>query len=79
MTALVSGRALAGAAGDDAAFVWAAAADRAQLLGWIEATGARDVFVTGAHAEAIVSALGARARIIGPPQQMSLFPREALS
>jgi hypothetical protein len=79
VTALVSGRALSGAAGDDAAFVWAAAADRAQLLGWIEATGAREVFVTGACAEAIVSAIGARARIIGPPQQMSLFPREALS
>lgn len=82
VTALVSGRALAGATGDDAAFVWAAAADRAQLLGWIEATGAREVFVTGACAEAIVSALGGRARVtrvIGPPQQMSLFPREALS
>ena len=76
-TALVSARALAGASGYDAAMVWASAADRAQLLGWIEATGARDVFVTGACAESIVAALGARARVIGPPQQMSLFPREA--
>jgi hypothetical protein len=78
-TALVSARALAGSAADDAAFVWASAADRAQLLGWIEATSAREVFVTGPCAEAIVSALGGRARLIGPPQQMSLFPGEALT
>ena len=78
-TALVSARAAAGTAGHDAGFAWAAAADRAQLLSWIEATGARDVFVTGACAEAIVSALGARARVLGPPQQMSLFPHEAFT
>jgi len=76
-SALVSGRALDGNAGCDAGFVWAAAADRAQLLGWIEATSARDVFVTGACAETIVAALGGRARIIGPPHQMPLFPGEA--
>jgi hypothetical protein len=76
-TALVSARAapgMAGATGDDAGFAWAQAADRTQLLGWIEATGAREVFVTGACAEAIVAALGARARLIGPPHQMLLFP-----
>jgi hypothetical protein len=78
-TALVSGRAIHGSAGYDAGFVWASAADRAQLLGWIEATGARDVFVTGACAEAIVTAVGGRARVIGPPHQMSLFPGEAFS
>jgi len=78
-TALVSGRALEGGAGYDIAVPWATAADRAQLLSWIEATGARDVFVTGACAEAIVAALGARARVIGPPHQMPLFPREATS
>jgi putative mRNA 3-end processing factor len=78
-TALVSARARAGIAGHDAGFVWAAAADRAQLLGWIEATGARGVYVTGACAEAIVAALGDRARVIGPPHQMSLFPHEAVS
>jgi hypothetical protein len=77
VTALVSARALDGADGYDTGVPWASAADHAQLLGWIEATGARDVFVTGACAEAIVAALGARARIIGPPHQMSLFPREA--
>ena len=78
-TALVSARAIDGTTGYDAGFVWAAAADRAQLLAWIEATSARDVFVTGACAEAIVAELGAGARIIGPPQQMPLFPREAFS
>jgi hypothetical protein len=77
-TALVSGRALPGAPTEcDAGFAWAAAADRAQLLGWIEATGAREVFVTGACAEAIVGALGGRSRVIGPPRQMPLFPSEA--
>jgi putative mRNA 3-end processing factor len=77
-TALVSARALDGDSRYDAGFGWAAAADRAQLLGWIEATGARDVFVTGACAEAIVGALRGRARVIGPPHQMPLFPREAV-
>lgn len=76
-TALVSARARTGVAGYDTGFVWAAAADRAQLLGWIEATGARDVYVTGACAEAIVAGLGDRARVIGPPHQMPLFPHEA--
>jgi hypothetical protein len=57
--------------------VWASAADRAQLLGWIEATGARDVYVTGPCADAIVAALGHRARVIGPPHQMPLFPHVA--
>lgn len=78
-TALVSARAIAGTAGYDAGFAWAAAADRTQLLGWIEATSARDVFVTGACAEPIAAALGARARVIGPPRQMPLFPHEAIT
>ncbi|HEX4419588.1 MAG TPA: hypothetical protein VH165_16860 [Kofleriaceae bacterium] len=77
VAALVSARARAGAAGYAAGFAWAAAADRAQLLGWIEATGARDIYVTGACAEPIVAALGPRARMIGPPHQMPLFPHEA--
>jgi hypothetical protein len=78
VTALVSARASISTAGYDAGFAWAAAADRVQLLDWIEATGARDVFVTGACAEAIVATLGVRARVIGPPQQMPLFPHEAV-
>ena len=77
--ALVSARAHDGADAYDAGFAWASAADHGQLLGWIEATGAREVFVTGACAEAIVAALGGRARVMGPPQQMTLFPREAMS
>ena len=61
----------------DAAFAWPFSADRAQLLAWIEQTGAREVYVTGACAEAIAAAVGARARALGPPHQMTLFPREA--
>lgn len=52
---------------------WRNAADRAELLAWIEATTAREVFVTGACAEDIAQALGPRAKIIGPPTQMTLF------
>ena len=71
-SALVSARALdRGPA--DAAFAWASVADRVQLLAWIESTSARDVFLTGAGADAIASVLGPRAHVIGPPQQMALF------
>lgn len=58
----------------DTAFRWAHAADREQLLAWIEATGASEVFVTGAHADSIAAELGDRAHVIGPPHQMALFP-----
>ena len=76
-SALISGRAIDGHAGFDAGFAWPNAADRKQLLAWIEATNAREVYVTGACAETIVAALGRRGRLLGPPQQMTLFPREA--
>jgi len=72
-SALVSLRALEPHADFDVAFAWPFAADRAQLLAWIEQTGARDVFVTGACAESIATALGPRARVLGPPHQMMLF------
>ena len=72
-TALTSGRAIDGATGYDAGFVWASAADRKQLLGWIDSANARDVFVTGPCADAIVGALAGRARVVGPPRQMALF------
>jgi len=72
-TALVSGRALGGSPSTDAGFVWPHAADRAQLLAWIEATRAREVFVTGACAETIARAVGDTARVLGPPQQLALF------
>ena len=73
-SALVSGRAIDPQPGFAATFAWPFAAGRDQLLAWIEQTRAREVFVTGACAEAIVAALGPRARVIGPPHQMTLFP-----
>jgi len=71
--ALVSIRAGAELAGWAARFAWPFVADRRQLLGWIEQSRARDVFVTGAGADAIAKTLGPRARVIGPPRQMALF------
>jgi putative mRNA 3-end processing factor len=59
-----------GAGGD---FPWVAAAGRTDLLAWIESANAREVYVTGACADDIASALGPRARVIGPPHQMTLF------
>jgi hypothetical protein len=76
-TALVSGRAIDSNAGFDAGFALPHSAGRAELLAWIESTNARDVFVTGAASESIAAALGGRARAIGPPQQMTLFPHKA--
>lgn len=72
-TALASGRAVEGATGYDAGFVWANAADRKALLAWIQSANARDVFVTGPCADTIAEALGPRARVVGPPRQMALF------
>jgi hypothetical protein len=71
-TALISGRTESTTA-SEIAFAWPHAADRTTLLEWIESTRAREVFVTGACAEAIVKVLGDRAKYLGPPQQMSLF------
>jgi putative mRNA 3-end processing factor len=68
----VSGHAV-DAPASTAAFAWSSAADRRELLPWIEATGARTVFVTGAGAESVAAALGPRARALGPPRQMALF------
>ena len=73
VTALVSGRAIDGTDGCDAGFAWAGAAGHADLVAWIEATRARDVYVTGRYAEAIALAIGPRARVLGPPKQMNLF------
>jgi hypothetical protein len=61
---------------DGAEFAWPFTADRATLLAWIDQTGAREVFVTGASAESIAAAVGTRAKVLGPPHQMTLF-REA--
>ena len=71
--ALVSVRAVEPEAGWHATFTWPFAANRDQLLAWIEQTRAKHVFVTGACAETIVAALGAKGHVLGPPQQMALF------
>jgi len=57
----------------DLHFPWAGAAGRDELLAWIEATNAREVYVTGACADDIATTLGSRAKVIGPPHQMTLF------
>lgn len=72
-TALVSGRAVDGPQGCDAAFAWAGAAGHAELMSWIEATGAREIYATGPYARAVVDRLGPRARVLGPPEQMQMF------
>lgn len=77
ITALVSGRALDGHVGFSTGFAWPFAAGRTQLLAWIEQTHAKDIFVTGACAETIVAHLGKRARMLGPPHQMTLSLGEA--
>ena len=55
------------------ATTWPFVASDRELLAWIEQTRAKQVFVTGAGAERIVASLGPRARLLGPPRQMSLF------
>lgn len=76
-TAWVSGDAVDEAAraraAVDESFVWSSCADRAQLLSWIEATCAREIYVTGRHAAEIAAHLGPRAAVLGPPLQMPLF------
>ncbi|HEY5920727.1 MAG TPA: hypothetical protein VIV11_03610 [Kofleriaceae bacterium] len=71
--ALVSARAALPQQGFDDTFAWPFVASREQLLTWIEQARAKHVFVTGAGAEPIVAALGTRAQVLGPPQQMALF------
>ena len=77
VSALVSGRAIDGHPGFALGFAWPFAAGRAQLLAWIEQTKSKDIFVTGVCAETIVAALGKRARLLGPPHQMTLSLGEA--
>lgn len=61
------------ALGVDAAIAWSGAADRDSLLRFIGGSGATSVAITGAAAPAIAAALGPRARVLGPPEQMALF------
>ncbi len=76
-TAWISGEALdeaaCRAAGVDRGFPWSSCADRGQLLSWIEATSARQIYLTGKYAPEIVAHLGKRASVLGPPVQMRLF------
>lgn len=69
--AVVSGRALDLKGGNG--FPWPFVAGRDELLAWIASSKAKEIFVTGACAEAIVAKLGSKARILGPPRQMALF------
>jgi putative mRNA 3-end processing factor len=75
VVALVSGRALdlRKAGGYDNGFPWPFAAGRDELLAWIEQARAKEIFVTGASADAIATKLGSKARVLGPPRQMALF------
>lgn len=57
----------------DVAIAWSGAADREGLLGFVARSGAAAVGVTGPCAAAIAAAIGPRARVLGPPQQMALF------
>jgi hypothetical protein len=61
------------ALGADAAVAWSGAADRAGLVRFIEQSGAAAVAVTGPCAATIAAAVGPRAWVLGPPQQMALF------
>lgn len=74
VSALVSGRALdLKGTGFTDGFPWPFVAGRDELLAWISHTKAKDIFVTGACADAIAAKLGSRARVLGPPRQMALF------
>lgn len=79
-TALVSGRALdpeqLAVLNVDAAYAWSNQADHDDLIAYIDSCGARDVFLTHRHAEALATALDSesrRVRALGPPLQMPLF------
>jgi hypothetical protein len=79
-TAWVSGEAIDAAAVSaravDRGFACSSCADRTQLLAWIEATSARQIYLTGKYAPEIVAHLGKRASVLGPPLQMRLFTSE---
>ena len=75
VVALVSARALdlRKAGGYDHGFPWPFVAGRDELLAWIEQSRAKEIYVTGASADAIATKLGSKARVLGPPRQMALF------
>ncbi|MEZ4363784.1 MAG: hypothetical protein R3B48_26635 [Kofleriaceae bacterium] len=55
-------------------FAWSSCANRGQLLSWIEATSAREIYLTGRGGPELAAHLGPRASALGPPTQMRLFP-----
>jgi hypothetical protein len=58
---------------DVARFAWPFCADADELIRWIEQSRARQIYLTGAYADAVAEVLGPRARVLGPPRQMALF------
>ena len=54
---------------------WPNTASRDELLAWIEATRAKEIYVTGLGSEEIAKAVGGK--VLGPPQQMTLWEARA--
>ncbi len=77
ITVLASGLAVepgaAATLGADIAVAWSLAGDRDALAELIGSASASDVILVGRGAEPLAAALGRRARVLGPPQQMPLF------
>jgi len=77
--ALVSGEAVVPAAvtraGADVGFAWSNCADHSQLVAYIEATGAKEIYLTGRHGVELARALDGERRVrpLGPPTQLSLL------
>jgi putative mRNA 3-end processing factor len=78
--ALVSGRAVAreeiATCEADEGFAWSNEADFGELCAFLDACGARRVYLTGRYAERMADAITSAkrpARRLGPPRQMSLF------
>lgn len=59
--------------GADRAVAWSLSGDRDALADLIGSSSATDVVLVGAGAEALAAAIGPRARVLGPPRQMTLF------
>ena len=52
---------------------WSLAGDREAILALVRSSHATEVVLVGAGAEPLAAAIGRRARVLGPPQQMPLF------
>jgi Cft2 family RNA processing exonuclease len=79
--ALVSGAAIDAQSiaevGADTGIAWSNQADHDELLAYIDACGATQVYLTGTYAEPLAATLDCSARparALGPPRQMNLFP-----